>query len=97
VWAALPSISQLKDNEKGGSWRILVPGSQPTPEVRLEVSGRLRGEFENGRTYYPMHGSNVSVPADPRLRPDPHLLRWHNDTPSGREPSRENAAALDAG
>lgn len=51
-----------------------------TPELRLEVSGRLRGEFENGRTYYPMHGSDVSVPGDPRLRPDPDLLRWHNET-----------------
>lgn len=51
-----------------------------TPELRLEVSGRLRGEFENGRTYYPMHGSKVSVPGDPRLRPDANLLRWHNET-----------------
>lgn len=51
-----------------------------TPELRLEVSGRLRGEFENGRTYYPMHGSLVHVPGDPRLRPDPSLLRWHNET-----------------
>lgn len=51
-----------------------------TPERRLEVSGRLRGEFENGHTYYPMHGSRVSVPADPRLQPDPSLLRWHNET-----------------
>lgn len=51
-----------------------------TPELRLEVSGRLRGEFENGRTYYPMHGTPVTVPADPRLRPDPNQLRWHNET-----------------
>jgi putative restriction endonuclease len=51
-----------------------------TPELYLEVSGRLRGEFENGRTYYPMHGTPVNVPADPRLRPDPTLLRWHNES-----------------
>ncbi len=51
-----------------------------TPDLRLEVSGRLRGEFENGRTYYPMHGRAVHVPADPRLHPDPSLLRWHNET-----------------
>lgn len=51
-----------------------------TPELRLEVSGRLRGEFENGRTYYPMHGSRVSVPKDARLQPDQSLLRWHNKT-----------------
>jgi putative restriction endonuclease len=51
-----------------------------TPELRVEVSGRLRGEFENGRTYYPMHGTPVTVPADPRSHPDPNLLRWHNET-----------------
>jgi putative restriction endonuclease len=51
-----------------------------TPELRLEVSGRLRGEFENGRTYYPMHGTQVNVPSDRRLHPDPNLLRWHNGT-----------------
>ena len=51
-----------------------------TPELRLEVSGRLRGDFENGRTYYPMHGTRVNVPSDPRLRPDPNLLRWHNES-----------------
>jgi putative restriction endonuclease len=51
-----------------------------TPDLRLEVSGRLRGDFENGRTYYPMDGTQVSVPSDARLRPDPNLLRWHNAT-----------------
>lgn len=51
-----------------------------TPELRLEVSRRLREDFENGRTYYPLHGSRVNVPGDPQLRPDPHLLRWHNET-----------------
>jgi putative restriction endonuclease len=51
-----------------------------TPDLHVEVSGRLRGEFENGHTYYPMHGTSVTVPSDSRLRPDPNLLRWHNET-----------------
>jgi putative restriction endonuclease len=51
-----------------------------TPELRLEVSGRLRGDFENARTYYPMHGTRVNVPSEPRLRPNPNLLRWHNES-----------------
>jgi len=51
-----------------------------TPELRLEVSGRLRGDFENGRTYYPMHGSQVSVPSRAGLQPDGNLLRRHNET-----------------
>jgi len=50
-----------------------------TPELRLEVSPRLRGEYENGRTYYPMHGGQIAAPVTAVARPDPDLLRWHND------------------
>lgn len=49
-----------------------------TSERRLEVSRRLREEFENGRTYYPLHGTNVRVPNAAALRPDTELLKWHN-------------------
>jgi hypothetical protein len=41
-----------------------------TPELRLVVSDRRRGEFENGRTYYALHGAQVTVPRA-LLRPDP--------------------------
>ena len=51
-----------------------------TPELHLEVSNRLRGEFENGRTYYPLHGAQVTVPPGAHLRPEPNLLRWHNES-----------------
>jgi len=51
-----------------------------TPDLRLEVSQRLRGDFENGRTYYPLHGSRVAVPPTTNLRPEASLLRWHNET-----------------
>lgn len=51
-----------------------------TPDLRLEVSERLRGDFENGRTYYPLHGSQVGVPPATSLRPEAALLRWHNET-----------------
>ena len=50
-----------------------------TPEHRLEVSARLKEHFQNGKTYYPFHGHDVSVPRRPADRPDPELLRWHND------------------
>lgn len=50
-----------------------------TPELRFEVSRRLKEEFENGRTYYPLHGSEVHVPRNAGDRPDDGLLRWHND------------------
>jgi putative restriction endonuclease len=51
-----------------------------TSDLRLQVSARLRGEFENGRTYYPMDGNVVVVPEHNALQPDPNFLRWHNDS-----------------
>ncbi|MEQ1882788.1 MAG: HNH endonuclease [Burkholderiales bacterium] len=50
-----------------------------TPDHRFEVSGRIKEEFENGKHYYALHGQEISVPVDIRLRPDPAALRWHND------------------
>ena len=50
-----------------------------TPSHRLEVSPRLREHFSNGRSYYPLHGSNVELPKRNDDRADPDLLRWHNE------------------
>ena len=43
-----------------------------TPEHRLEVSGRLREDYRNGHTYYPMHGWAVRVPTVAHERPAKH-------------------------
>jgi len=48
-------------------------------EYRLEVSRRLKEHFQNGKSYYPLHGSRIAVPRAMHDRPDPDLLRWHND------------------
>ena len=51
-----------------------------TPEYRIEVSRRLKDEFENGRSYYPFHGKPLGhLPALPEDRPSNELLIWHND------------------
>jgi hypothetical protein len=50
-----------------------------TPDLRFQVSRRLREEYENGRTYYEMQDRKVLVPANQAERPDPALLRWHNE------------------
>lgn len=50
-----------------------------TPEYKLEVSKHLKGHFSNGKTYYPYHGASIAVPKLISLRPDPELLRWHNE------------------
>jgi putative restriction endonuclease len=50
-----------------------------TPEHRLEVSGRLRADYSNGRTYYPLHGKALQVPNSERDRPAGEFLAWHNE------------------
>ena len=47
-----------------------------TPELRIEVSRRIREEFENGRYYYPFHWNKIS-----------HLPRNQADWPSSDLPA----------
>lgn len=49
------------------------------PKFRLLVSARLREEFDNGKTYYPLHGASLRLPRRPEDHPDRELLRWHNE------------------
>lgn len=51
-----------------------------TPDLRLEVSGRLKADFSNGRSYYPLHGQPVRPPSSPENHPAIEHLRWHNET-----------------
>ncbi len=50
-----------------------------TPDLIVEVSRRIREEFENGRDYYKMHGGPVRPPLSPMHRPSTECLRWHNE------------------
>ncbi|MFZ4604334.1 MAG: HNH endonuclease [Caulobacterales bacterium] len=50
-----------------------------TPELRFEVSSRIREEFENGRHYYDLQGAEVFAPSTVGRRPDAAALRWHNE------------------
>ncbi len=54
-----------------------------TPDFRFEVSRRLREEFENGKTYYELRDrlakGVIHLPDRAPDRPDPALLRWHNE------------------
>jgi putative restriction endonuclease len=52
-----------------------------TPERRIEVSRKIKEEFENGREYYRYHGQSLLVcPADEQLQPAADLLAWHNNS-----------------
>jgi putative restriction endonuclease len=48
-----------------------------TPELKVEVSNRLREEFENGRDYYKLHGQPLREPVRPQWRPSRDFLDWH--------------------
>jgi putative restriction endonuclease len=48
------------------------------PDLKFEVSRRIREEFENGRHYYSLQGQRINVPELSGHRPDPAILTWHN-------------------
>jgi putative restriction endonuclease len=50
-----------------------------TPDLRFEVGERLRREFHNGRSYYPLHGRTLRIPVQAELQPSREYLRWHNE------------------
>jgi HNH endonuclease len=50
-----------------------------SPNMKFEVSRRIREEFENGRHYYALHGTDIVLPENSQQRPDPSALIWHNE------------------
>lgn len=50
-----------------------------TPDMHVEVSRRIKEEFENGRDYYRHHGGTIRLPANPADKPSPKFLEWHNE------------------
>jgi putative restriction endonuclease len=50
-----------------------------SPEMRFEVSKKIREEYKNGRHYYSLHGTSIELPDDTARRPDRSALAWHNE------------------
>ncbi len=50
-----------------------------TRDLRLEVSARLREDYKNGRSYYPLHGASLQLPIEASHRPERQFLEWHNE------------------
>lgn len=51
-----------------------------TRDYRVEVSPRIKAEFENGRDYYALHGRVLtSLPDRMEDRPSTEYLHWHNE------------------
>ena len=51
-----------------------------TPEYKIEVSKRIKEEFENGKEYYQFHGKNLMVlPQMDMNKPNKDYISWHNN------------------
>jgi putative restriction endonuclease len=51
-----------------------------TPEYTIEISRKIKEEFENGREYYQHHGKSLLyLPDNEFERPSPLKLEWHNN------------------
>ena len=51
-----------------------------TPEHRFLVSRRLKTDFDNGESYYPLSGKRISLPGPDEDQPSREFLEWHADT-----------------
>ncbi len=51
-----------------------------TTDLKVEVSKRIKEEFENGKEYYKFHGNElVSLPSRGMNKPDKIFIEWHNN------------------
>jgi putative restriction endonuclease len=51
-----------------------------TPDLRFQVSRRIKEEYENGRQYYALHGQPISQTIPASWSADRSALAWHNET-----------------
>ncbi|MCX5795031.1 MAG: HNH endonuclease [Elusimicrobia bacterium] len=49
-----------------------------SPDMRFQVSGKLKDDFSNGRSYYSLHGQPIHLPNRLQDQPDKLMLDWHN-------------------
>lgn len=50
-----------------------------TPQYQVEVSSKIKDEFDNGVEYYSMHGKEIVLPEIEQFRPSREMLIWHNE------------------
>jgi len=50
-----------------------------TPKLHIEVSRRIKEEYENGKYYFTFHGKQVRTPRRDADRPSLEFLTWHNE------------------
>jgi putative restriction endonuclease len=50
-----------------------------TPNLHIEVSRRIKEEFDNGEYYFTFHGQDINPPKMPIDQPSGEFLTWHNE------------------
>ena len=51
-----------------------------TSDHKIEVSRRIKEEFENGREYYQFHGKTLLyLPSENKNHPKAEFIQWHNE------------------
>lgn len=50
-----------------------------TPDYHFEVSKRIKTDFDNGKNYYALHGTEISVPEREESRLSKEFITWHNE------------------
>ncbi len=51
-----------------------------TSDLKVEISKRIKEEFENGKDYYKFHGSNLfNLPNRIQDKPGSMFIEWHNE------------------
>jgi putative restriction endonuclease len=48
-------------------------------DYKIEVSPRLKQDFDNGKSYYPLHGSRIHLPTSSADSPAREFLVWHQE------------------
>jgi putative restriction endonuclease len=49
-----------------------------TTDFHIEVSKRIREEYENGHDYYVLHGRQIALLSREVQYPDLEYIEWHN-------------------
>jgi len=50
-----------------------------TPKLHIEISRRIKDEFDNGEYYFTFHGKQINLPQRQFDQPSGEFLTWHNE------------------
>ena len=47
--------------------------------VTVTIRARLKADFDSGRSYYQLSGTDLALPIEVARRPDAGALAWHRE------------------